>query len=129
MLLLEDNKKAEKLRIIHSGSFFIYDLDLSGVDYVWRIALETADDDIAGAAIDFLKDLHNSTNISPSILDSFSPTQFVDDCFLRLSQTGNLVLPQSAPWVCCVHLLRLNLIVTPLCFGPVKQTTCSKQNA
>ncbi|XP_055363801.1 ubiquitin carboxyl-terminal hydrolase 24 isoform X3 [Betta splendens] len=65
-------------------------LDLAGMDFIWRIAMETPDEEIANEAIQLII-TYSYTNLNPKMKkDSVSlHKKFIADCYKRLEATSS----------------------------------------
>uniref|UniRef100_A0A673Y507 Ubiquitin carboxyl-terminal hydrolase 24 n=1 Tax=Salmo trutta TaxID=8032 RepID=A0A673Y507_SALTR len=69
---------------------FVERLDLSGMDFIWRIAMETPDEEIANEAIQLII-TYSYTNLNPKMKkDSVSlHKKFIADCYKRLEAASS----------------------------------------
>ncbi|EDV30356.1 uncharacterized protein Dana_GF22987, isoform A [Drosophila ananassae] len=85
------NSKEDKLKAIHRG-YILDNEDLIGKDYLWRV-ITTGGEDIAGKAIDLLKEV--STALSPRLQENVAEfhEMFIGECCSRLrNHYGNIMI-------------------------------------
>lgn len=91
---------------IRSGIFQCVErLDLTGMDFIWRIAMESPDEEIANEAIQLII-TYSYTNLNPKMKKVSSPQCIIFFYLKRKVQTSFLLLSQG--------IVIINLLLAPL---------------